>query len=78
MTDPTTGPRALGRKRLNSAGDVREELSRVYRALVQGKITPQQNGAMVNTLSHLIRAMEIEKIETRLEALESAMTKGGR
>jgi len=56
--------------RLNSLRNVRRELARLYVDLRNGRVEPRIAGPGAYILTVIIKAMEVELIEARLEALE--------
>lgn len=63
-------PRALGRQRLETVKDVRQEMCRAYRAVTSGKISNKAGNSLVYMLSVVVRTMEIERDEQDLELLK--------
>jgi hypothetical protein len=56
--------------RLNSLHSVRRELARLYVDLRNERVTPKIAGTSAYILTAITKAMEVELLETRLEALE--------
>lgn len=63
-------PRALGRQPLNSVGQIREEVCRLYRAVTQGKLSAKEAARAVYILQVAAKMVEVEKIEPMLEAIQ--------
>jgi hypothetical protein len=61
--------RSLGRQPITTLNQVREEMARVYRALVGGKITIKEHNAAMFGLQTIARTMSLEKVEA-LERIE--------
>lgn len=68
---PQRYPRAIGRQPLTTVNQVREEMARVYKATASGKITTKQGSQMIYMLQAISKTIEVEKIESKLEAIES-------
>jgi hypothetical protein len=63
-------PSVLRIGRLNNLHSVRRELARLYVALRHEQVTPKIAGTGAYILTAITKAMEVELLETRLEALE--------
>jgi hypothetical protein len=63
----TPSPRA---PRLNTLGGVRRELARLYSDLRSGAVPPRVAGTGGYLLSTMIKALEVEQLEDRLNRLE--------
>ncbi len=59
------------RCKLDSAQDVRREMSRVYRECRSYLVDVQDGSKLIFMLSQLLKAIETGDIEARLEALEA-------
>lgn len=60
----------VGRKRLRTAVDVRDELERVYRAAARGKLSMRDATSLTYILSQQLKAIEIADIEPALLAAQ--------
>lgn len=67
---PNTPPPPLRIGRLNSLHSVRRELARLYVDLRHERVTSKIAGTGAYILTAITKAMEVELLETRLEALE--------
>jgi hypothetical protein len=67
---PETPPPVLRIGRLNGLRSVRRELARLYVDLRHERVTPRIAGTGAYILTAITKAMEVELLETRLEALE--------
>lgn len=74
MTDDLDNPDAptpvVHTGRLNSLHSVRRELARLYRDLRNERVTPRVAGTAGYLLTAITRVLEVELLETRIEALE--------
>lgn len=61
---------SLGRTRLQTLAQIRDEMARVYRACVTGKVTRENGNAYVFQLHALAKVTETVVLEQQLEALE--------
>ena len=69
MSDETeSSPTRVGR--LDTARDVRRELARLYRACRRGDVMPSDGSKMASILGLIIRSIETNEIEERLQRLE--------
>jgi hypothetical protein len=66
---PSRYPRAIGRQPITNARTVREEMCRVYRAVATGKVEAKNGNSMVYMLSQILKAIEVEQIESKLDAV---------
>ena len=57
---------------LNTAARVREELSRVYRDMRTGRIPMDHGTKLTYVLWTMIRVIEMEELEVRIEHLEAS------
>lgn len=72
---PAKGPEPPNRRlrtRLETAGDVRKELGRLYRAARAGLLDVQDASRLANVLAILGRMIEAGDLEARIEALEAS------
>lgn len=67
--------RALGRHKLDTLNDVRDEMARVYRAVCGGKLETKSGQGLVYMLGQIGKATEGADLEKRIEELER-LTKG--
>ena len=71
MTDQVVIPRPRGRgARLGNLKQVRSEMVKVYREVRSGQIEPADGTKLTYMLKQIFDAIQIEQLETRLEALE--------
>ena len=73
MTDK--GEKEIRIGRLTSVGRVGIELGRIYRAARHGKISSTEAMRLSQVLTALKGCLETADVETRLEAIEQALTK---
>lgn len=57
-------------RKITRSIDVRRALLRIVNATLAGEIEPKVANAATNGLNYIVRVMEMELIESRLEALE--------
>ena len=65
---PTDNPTRVGA--LDTAGDVRREAARLYRAARRGDVDPKDASKLSCLLSLILRSLEVCDFERRLEKLE--------
>ena len=70
MSDETQNPAPVRVVRLDTAGDVRRELARLYRACRRGDVPAPDGSKMACILGLIIRSIETAEIEERLNRLE--------
>ncbi len=62
---------------LNSVRRVRREMIHVYKEMRQGKLATQKGGRLMFALTCILKTLELELIEGRLDAVERAMQDSG-
>lgn len=65
--------RALGRHKLDTLTDVRDEMARVYRAVCGGRLEIKAGQGMVYMLGQIGKATEGADLEIRIAELEERM-----
>lgn len=76
-SDDATHPPKRQRLRLQTAGDVRREIARVYREGKAGRRDVAEVSRLANVLSILNRAIESSELEHRIERLEQRGAQDG-
>jgi len=62
---------------LNTVQRVRREMVHVYKEMRQGKLPTNQGGRLVFALTCILKTIEVELIEGRLDAVERAVESSG-
>lgn len=68
---PRKFPRAIGRSPTTTIKEVREEASRVYRAMCAGKLSTKEGTSVMYMLQTISKMIEVEKIEPVLEQIRA-------
>lgn len=86
MTEATEGALISGRPggaalkrrtvRLASLRGVRQEMSRVYRSMVNGELESSEGARLIYSLVAIGKVLEAEVLESRIAALEAATEDG--
>jgi hypothetical protein len=67
-TEEDTAPTRVGR--LDTARDIRREAARLYRACRRGDVDPADGSKMASILALIVRSLETQELEERVERLE--------
>jgi hypothetical protein len=63
--------------RLDSVRRLRREMMHVYKEMRQGKLATQKGGRLMFALTCILKTLELELIEGRLDAVERVMQESG-
>lgn len=71
--DVTTPPAVPYVGRLDSVRRIRREMVHVYKEMRQGKLSTTQGGRLMFALTCILKTLELDLVEGRLEAIERSM-----
>jgi hypothetical protein len=61
---------------MNNSKDAANAMAEIILAVADGEVTPDEAGSVASLIEQYRRTLETTELETRLQALEQATTKG--